>query len=508
MSLSDRRLEVGDNLQALARLTDRSVTLAYVDPPFNSGRSYEAVLFRERVKVQQDAAFNDRWLWTQETEKEISRLSEVVTKQGAAQLGALLRSLGQTSTAAYLAMMAPRLAHVHRVLEDVGSLYVHCDPSASHYLRVVLDLIFGAENFRSEIVWRRTHAHSSSRRFGPIHDSLLFYTKTPKYTWTTVHTEYNPSYIANHFTHEDEKGKYQLITCTAPGDRQGTRAHYEWNGKLPPPGRHWAWQRSQMEQFEREGRLTHSVNGIPRLKRYISDGKGVPLQDVWLDIARLDAHSDERIGFETQKPIKLLERIIAASSKPNDLVLDPFCGSGSTLVAAEGLGRRWMGIDSSLLACSLSLGRVRRSAGTKRIQLSGFPDSATRARLLRSSEPLTFGIWATGMLGTIPNRDLSNSQLITGSGRLSHNSKNFGVMSWVPLKGDTVFEGPLPATIPVGRSLGFLVSGERDTPKLKKSIEQLLNINVAQIDLETLSSAQSLRSGLAASLAVGRPTPK
>ena len=500
MSRCARRLEAGDNLPGLSRLADGGVTLAYVDPPFNSGRAYEAVLFRERVKIQQDAAFSDKWTWTQESESELRQLCDVLSSARAAQISTLIRNLGQTTAAAYLAMMAPRLAHVHRVLDEAGSVYVHCDPSASHYLRVLLDQLFGPENFRSEIVWRRTHAHSSSRRFGPIHDSLLFYTKTSKYTWTTVHTEYNPSYITNHFTHEDDKGKYQLITCNAPGDRQGTKAHYEWNGKLPPPGRHWAWQRSQMEQFERDGRLEHSVNGIPRLKRYITDGKGVPLQDVWLDIARLDAHSDERIGFETQKPVKLIERIIAASSKPNDVVLDPFCGSGSTLVAAEGLGRKWIGIDSSLLACSLTLGRVRRFAGTKRIQLSGFPDSATRARLLRSQEPLIFGIWATGMLGTTPDRDLSTSGLIAGFGSFRHRNKNVGVLSLVPLKGDISFDPPLQNAKPLdrGRSLGFLVSGERETPKLKKSIEEGWKLGVAEVDLETLSSSESLRQGFAA----------
>lgn len=500
MSRCDRRLEVSDNLTALGRLGDGTVTLAYVDPPFNSGRAYEAVLLRERLKIQQDAAFTDRWAWTSDAESDLRRLRDLRPAVQAGQISDLIRSLGSTSSAAYLAMMAPRLVHVHRVLAESGSLYVHCDPNASHYLRVLIDQIFGPENFRSEIVWRRTHAHSSSRRFGPIHDSILFYTKSSKYTWTTVHTEYNPSYIANHFTHEDEKGRYQLITCTAPGDRQGTKAHYEWNDKLPPPGRHWAWQRSQMEQFERDGRLVHSVNGIPRLKRYITDGKGVPLQDVWLDIARLDAHSDERIGFETQKPTKLLERIIAASSKPDDLVLDPFCGSGSTLVAAERLGRRWIGMDSSLLACSLTLGRVRRLAGTKRVQLSGFPDSVTRARLLRASEPLTFGIWATGMLGTVLDRDLSSRELIAGTGEFRANRTTVEVLSWVPLSGVRVADVPEPDSKRSGRYRGFLVRADGDVAGLKKAIERKWNIGLTEIDLDTLASAESHRMGLAAKM--------
>jgi DNA modification methylase len=494
MTRRDRRIEAADNLEGLSSLADESATLAYVDPPFNSGRSYEAVLFRDRVKGHQETAFNDKWTWTEETDKNLRQLGDTMSADRATSLTSFIKSLAHHQVAAYLAMMAPRLAHIHRVLSETGSVYVHCDPSASHYLRVLLDQIFGPENFRNEIVWRRTHAHIGSRRYGPIHDSLLFYSKTSKYCWNTLHTEYNPTYLENHFTHEDERGKYQLITCTAPGDRQGTRAHYEWAGKLPPPGRHWAWQREQMEKFDREGRLALSINGIPRLKRYINDGKGVPLQDVWLDIHRLDAHSDERTGYETQKPLKLLERIVAASSNLGDLVVDPFCGSGSFLVAAEQLGRRWAGIDSSLLACSLALGRVRRHVGTKKIELLGFPDTATRARTLRKDEPLTFGVWATGMVCSLPDRDSSSPTLIAGHGQIRQAKQTLNILSWVPLTANTRID--LSRTdVPTGRKLGVVVRADANCQPLRKNIETSFSIPVIEVDLDLLASSESLHSG-------------
>lgn len=498
MSQLTRRIEAGDNLLALASLPDRSAALAYVDPPFNSGRSYEAVLFRDRSKAtQSESGFTDKWLWGRHSDSELSSLREILPVDKAMAVTALIKSLGAAQVASYLAMMAPRLAHVHRVLEDTGSLYVHCDPSASHYLRVVLDQIFGADNFRNEIVWKRTHAHSGSRRYGPIHDSLLFYSKSSKYRWNPLHTEYNPSYIENHFTHQDERGKYQQITCTAPGDRQGTRAHYEFAGKLPPPGRHWAWKREQMDEFDRQGRLVYSVNGIPRLKRYIDDGKGVPLQDVWLDIPRLDAHSDERTGYETQKPLKLLERIIAASSDPGDLVIDPFCGSGSFLVAAEGLRRRWLGIDRSLLACSLALGRARRLVGSKRIKLVGFPESAKGVRSLRLQDPLTFGVWATGMVGGVPDRDTSSSAMIVGHGKLKHQKRSVDFRSWVPLTADPAIARQKSDAV-TRSTLGIVVRVDGKYQALRRRIEEVYGISVVEVDLDLLASSESLRNGFVA----------
>jgi DNA modification methylase len=369
-----RRLWAVDNLEGLARLPSASVQLAYLDPPFNSGRSYDTLMVASRAHGRHAReAFSDDWGWSEETKRVSEGLGEWLPASAVEFVQGLARTLGEADIVAYLVMMAPRLAEVRRVLTDTGSAYIHCDPSASHYLKVLLDHLFGSENFRNEIAWKRTHAHSSSRRYGPVHDVILFYSKGPRYTWNPVFSEYSPLYLEKHFRLQDERGPYQLITCTAPGDRTGTRAHYEWHGLLPPPGRHWAWRREHMESLERDGRLVHSSNGVPRLKRYADDGVGVCVQDVWTDINRLDSHSDERVGFETQKPLGLLERVIAASSDPGDLVLDPFCGSGTTAVAAERLGRAWVCMDISLTACSITLARVRQEASLEWVSLEGFP---------------------------------------------------------------------------------------------------------------------------------------
>src|SRR6266542_1210976 len=248
-----RSLWAVDNLDGLSRLASGSVGLVYLDPPFNSGRSYEAILApREAGRQHREQAFSDTWRWCEEVSRLLNGLGKWLPQPTAQLVRELVRALGTSDLAAYLVTMAPRLNEIHRVLGEQGSLYVHCDPAASHYLKILLDHVFGPENFRNEIVWKRTHAHSSSRRYGPVHDTILFYSKTPRYAWTTIFSQYRPAYLDQYFTHEDERGRYQLITCTAPGDRTGTRAHYEWHGKLPPPGRHWAWKFEQMETFERE----------------------------------------------------------------------------------------------------------------------------------------------------------------------------------------------------------------------------------------------------------------
>lgn len=288
MARARRELTVGDCLDAVSRIESDSVAMVYLDPPFNSGRTYDLV-DAERNGEASDGrteAFEDQWRWTTDTERDLSELPSLVPRSLADLVESLVRALGRRNLAAYLVAMAPRLFQLHRVLDERGSLYLHCDTTASHYLRVVLDEIFGPGQFRNEIVWRRTHAHSSSRRYGPVHDVLLFFSKSQRYRWNTIYTAYPSRYLEQYYTHEDEHGSYQLITCTAPGDRTGTKAHYEWSGRLPPPGRHWAWKKEQMEAFEREGRLSYSANGTPRLKRYADEAPGVQIQDVWTDIGR------------------------------------------------------------------------------------------------------------------------------------------------------------------------------------------------------------------------------
>ncbi len=470
--------------------------LVYLDPPFNSGRSYEAVVApRAAGRRHRTGAFRDHWSWSDGGKQQLADLDDFVAPRVASLVADLVKALDFSDLAAYLVMMASRLGAAHRVLADTGSLYLHCDPAASHYLKLILDQVFGPENFRNEIIWKRTHAHSSSKRYGPVHDVLLFYSRSSKYVWNPIFSEYQSSYIEKHFTHLDEKGRYQLITCTAPGDRTGTRAHYAWRGQYPPPGRHWAWKREQMDVFESEGKLVHSSNGVPRLKRYTDDGAGVPIQDIWLDINRLDAHSDERVGYDTQKPLGLLERIISASTEPEALVIDPFCGTGTTLVAAERLGREWIGIDTSLLGASISLARVRQEVHLKQVTLVGFPGDENAANRLLRDNPGTFGIWGAGMLGTLADRKVSNGSLTAGSGRLRVGSRTVQLLSWVPT--EDVGTGVLPAD----RSrrlarLGFVLRLGRSFDLLTGWIAQRTKVPLHAVEVRDLVDPESLKRGL------------
>lgn len=491
-----RSLVADDNLEALASLAFGSAELIYLDPPFNSGRTYDAIVApRGAGRRHRSGAFDDQWMWSSETEAAFQEVGEWLPSAAVSMVGDLAKSLRQSDLAAYLVMMASRLGAAHRLLSETGSLYLHCDPAASHYLKLILDQLFGPENFRNEIIWKRTHAHSSSRRYGPVHDVILFFSKSQKYTWNPVFSEYQASYIEKHFTHTDEHGRYQLITCTAPGDRTGTRAHYSWRGQYPPPGRHWAWKTEQMEAFETEGRLVHSSNGVPRLKRYTDDGAGVPIQDIWTDINRLDAHSDERVGYDTQKPLALLERIVSASTRPGDLVVDPFCGTGTTVVAAERLGRQWVGIDASLLAASISLARVRQEVHLKQVSLSGFPKSEREAKRVFESDPTTFGAWGTGMLGTLADRKTSNDSLTFGNGKLRVGNRTIKLESWVPTDGQATGAISAKPSRRLSR-LGFVLKVERSHDDLVRWVEHRTKTPVHAVLLSELVDPGSLKRGL------------
>lgn len=426
-----RRIDIGDNLEILSSIHSHSVELVYLDPPFNSGRTYESRVSGSR----RESAFSDLWVWGAHHDLLLRTLETEVPQVLARTVRALIEAIGRGGMTAYLLEMSLRLAQVHRILTPTGSIYLHCDPSASHLLRVVLDALFGAPNFRNEIIWQRTHAHSGSRRFGPVHDTILYYTKTARYTWNQGFSPYSTAYLANHFTKSDERGRYQLITCTGPGDRVGTRAHYEWRGQLPPTGRHWAWTAEKMAMLESEGRLVYSRNGIPRYKRYSDDGEGVRLQDVWLDVQPLSAHSAERTGYDTQKPVALIERIIRASSNPGDLVVDPFVGSGSTAIAAERLKRSWRVSDRNTLAASLTLARVRAELPGSIVEISGHPQSETSLEALRTNEPTAFAAWCTALLAAQLDR-----KAISHAAAVGTRGSNPGLVTLVPLGADASVE--------------------------------------------------------------------
>lgn len=490
-----RQIWSADNLEMLASVPAGAATLVYLDPPFNSGRSYEALLGVSGGGHRRQDAFEDTWRWGDEAEVAFAALGSTCSTKVAAFVRSLVEALGRCDLAAYLVMLAPRLEACRRVLSDEGSLYLHCDPSASHYLKAVLDMVMGPENFRNEIVWKRTHAHSSSRRFGPVHDVVLFYSTSGDYVWTQLHAPYSDEYIEKYFRHDDERGRYQLITCTAPGARPGTRAHYRWKGVFPPPNRHWAWKEDRMIELEAEGRLVHSANGVPRLKRYVDDGDGVRLQDVWNDIHPLGAHSFERTGYETQKPLALLRRIVEASSRVGDLVVDPFAGAGTTSIAAEELERDWIVADRSLLASSLTLARLRSSGCDASVTLKGFPDHADKALQVRNADPTTFAVWGTAMLGTLLDRTDTSEELACGSARRAAGEASANLVSWVPLT-----ERPASGAISrrrrtVDRSL-LLVAG-KPFAALSKALRGACGVDIEPVPLEACVHKSALASGLA-----------
>jgi adenine-specific DNA-methyltransferase len=354
----------GDNLEVLPKYIDSdSVDLIYIDPPFNTSRKYE-VFWGEAVERR---AFEDRY----------------------------------GNAMAYLEWMRPRLAQLYRVLKTTGSFYYHCDWHASHYIKVELDRLFGFNNFQNEIVWYRSYAHNDPRRFGASHDVILFYSKSPRKTWHRLYAPYSQEHMESSFRYAEPDGRrYQLVTLTA--SKPGGDTEYEWRGKRPPRGRYWAYSKANMEQFDRQGRIVYSKTGTPRLKVYWDESKGVPLQSVWADIRPIGAHAKERLGYPTQKPLALMERIVTASSNEGDLVLDAFCGCGTTLEAAAKLKRRWIGIDFSPTACRVMVKRLQDRLGLKEGDDFAVKDLPKTEEELRRMPHFEFQNWAVIALGGVP----------------------------------------------------------------------------------------------------------
>jgi DNA modification methylase len=364
-----RVIYCGDNLDQLRKLPDGCVDLIYIDPPFNSNRNYEVFWGETREK----RAFEDR----------------------------------HASTQAYIEFMRPRCVELARVLKKTGSFYYHCDWHASHYVKVMLDQIFGENNFVNEIIWKRYSSHGNvTKSFGRVHDTIFFYVGGPGATWNPQYVKYTEEYIKNFFKHSDDHGRYRVQNVLNPNtDRPNLK--YEWHGHE----RVWKWTKEKMQQLHDEGRLVYSSTGYPGLKQYLEEGKGPVLQDIWDDVASLQTSTKERLGYPTQKPVALLERIIKASSNPNDIVLDAFCGCGTALVAAENLGRQWIGIDISPTACRVMAKRLRdvcRLREDEALWRSGrgfvVRDLPWSEAQLRKLPPFEFENWAVIALGGIPNK--------------------------------------------------------------------------------------------------------
>jgi len=394
-------LYYGDNLDILQRyIKDESVDLVYLDPPFNSNANYN-VLFAQKDGAQSSAqiqAFEDTWQWDQNA---IQTYTREVEKGGpvADALRAFNLILGDSNMMAYLTMMAPRLQELRRVLKPTGSLYLHCDPTASHYLKVLLDMVFGAENFRNEISWKRQGAHSDSRGYGSVHDTILFYVKSINFIWNDIFQEYDQNYVDQYYRYSDSDGRKWMSGDLGAAGLSGGGYDYVWNGVL----RTWRCPIETMQKLDAESRLYYTKNGIPRIKRYLDESKGLPAQDLWPDIQSLRSWHAERMGYPTQKPLALLERIINASSNPGDVVLDPFCGCGTAIAAAQKLGRNWIGIDITHLAIGLIKRRMEDAFGDAlKYEVIGEPTTVDDARTLAEQDKYQFQWWALGLVGARP----------------------------------------------------------------------------------------------------------
>ena len=363
------RLYFGDNLHVLREhVGNESVDLVYLDPPFNSKRDYN-LLFKTPRGHESDAqitAFEDSWHWGEQAEREYAEILRQPNTDVAELMPALRAFLGENDMMAYLVMMANRLLELHRVLKPTGSLYLHCDPTASHYLKIVLDGVFGKENYRNEIVWKRRVGFSSavheSRRFGTCTDTIFFYAKSGEAGFNPQYNVDDPDYqqyIEERFTMVDETGRrFQPTSLVNPAPRPNLK--YEYKGYAPPENG-WMISREKMEEWDREGRIYFPKEPTGRLRRksYADELRGMPIQNLWTDIPEINSRADERLGYPTQKPLALLERIIEASSNPGDVVLDPFCGCGTAVHAAQKLERRWIGIDITHLAIALIEKRLK-----------------------------------------------------------------------------------------------------------------------------------------------------
>jgi site-specific DNA-methyltransferase (adenine-specific) len=407
------RLLFGDNLKWLRDtklFPDASVDLVYLDPPFNSNADYN-VLFREasgEASQAQFHAFTDTWNWADAAQTYAEFVDNCPNTAVVEMVEALHSFLKNSPMMAYLAMMAPRLVELHRVLKPTGSLYLHCDPTASHYLRMILDGTFGANNFRNEIIWKRTTGHRDSHRWNHSHDVILFYSYGEEFVWNPQFVPYDEEYIKQNFKYKDSDGRlFMADNLLAAGTRNGDSGK-PWHGINPTDtGNHWQYKVQTLEEMDKAGKIYWPVKGrMPRIKRYLDELDGKPATSIWADISSLGGQSSERLGYPTQKPVALLERILEASSNKGDIVLDPFCGCGTTIHAAQKLGRQWIGIDVTYLAINLIKRRLKDAFGADaQFEERGQPTDFGSAKALAELDKWQFQQWALSLIDARPRTE-------------------------------------------------------------------------------------------------------
>ncbi|MGH6889148.1 MAG: site-specific DNA-methyltransferase [Rhizomicrobium sp.] len=419
-------LYYGDNLTIMQEKMGRlgMVDLIYLDPPFKSDAGYNLLYhkYTERPVPEQAEAFKDTWE-LDAAKRELAKSMPVFMRAHKIPPYFIefwrlwMHGLADANPQllAYLTYMVQRLILLQGILKPTGSIYLHCDPTASHYIKVMMDAIFGHNNFRNEIVWKRTGSHGGSKRWGPIHDVIFFYTMSDKYTWNRTFQKYDPEYMRDYYREKDERGAFQLVSLTGAGVRTGESGK-AWRGVDPTgTGRHWAVPlralraaypdkdlaglstQEKLDLLDEAGLVYWPERGsVPRQKRYSDENPGVPIQDIITDIGPLSSHSEERLGYQTQKPTPLLDRIIQASSNPGEVVFDPFCGCGTTMYSAVKNNRKWIGCDIAILPIRLvreRLTEVYRQVEGVNFVVDGIPVSVEQAQELAQRDPMQFQHW-------------------------------------------------------------------------------------------------------------------
>ncbi len=507
MSQWKNQLYYGDNLQILREyIPAESIDLVYLDPPFNSNRSYN-VLFKDESGQDSEAqltAFEDTWHWDKRAETVYHELVTDSSPEISRMIAALRDFIGSNQMTAYLVMMTARLAELHRALKPTGSLYLHCDPTASRYLGVVLDTIFGVKNFKNEIIWQRINAKGNvQRKFGAIHDVILLYVKNSgKELWNQLYRPLDPVYVEKTYCYVEEGTgrRYMSDNLTASMQRASSGQIYEWKGKRPPPTRCWVYAEEKMEELDKQGRILYSKTGYPRFKRYLDENPGEKTPDVWTDINI--ASGGETLGYPTQKPLALLERIIKASSNEGDIVLDPFSGCGTAVVAAQKLKRKWIGIDITHLAVALLKYRLKDAFGIiegKDYQIVGEPTDLASARQLAQEDRYQFQWWALSLIQAKPIGSQSGSK----AGKKGKDRGIDGIISFI----DDAYNKPKQIIVQV--KSGKVKSG--DIRDLVGAVEREKAVIGVFITLENPSkdmNTEAVSAGFYFSLGWNREYPK